>query len=406
MNIAPNYVIQGIHGGPGSHVSLPGPAFSPPRDVRLNGLSMATSLFDVPEVSVVSWTPPLFGTPDLYRVLVRHHPTGTTAGAIRAIILTKDTSVTIPPGILVKGGTHTLVVNAFRGGYTLERPERLSFPSDRANQPGAWFTVASDRFRVGGTLTGIHVPGLVLSTPGQPDLAIDPKASGFSFATPVPQGTPYAVTITQLPPNQVCTVANGSGTVGAGDVSNVAVSCRTIEQVSGCGDLAEYAVPQRWSYTYTPGPAVSTRMITANTPAPYRGFRFIRAVTNAAYGFSMIHTSDVPVDASAFEELRFAVRALNPNTYGWQGSFPVVVLQDTSGNRMTFTPAANLMPTDGTTWVPITVPLRGGAGWSQAGWADLASVVRIEVYSDTWDFQPLTIDVDGMSFEHPATVCP
>jgi hypothetical protein len=49
---------------------------------------------------------------------------------------------------------------------------------------------------------------------------------------------------------------------------------------------------------------------------------------------------------------------------------------------------------------------RSGAGWSHAGWADLASVVRIEVYSDTWDFAPQTIDLDGMSFEHPGTVCP
>ena len=141
-------------------------------------------------------------------------------------------------------------------------------------------------------------------------------------------------------------------------------------------------------------------------PAPYRGVRFIRAVTNAAYGFSMIHTSDAPVDASAFDELRFAVRALNPNQVGWQGNFPIVVLQDAAGNRVTHAPTTNLMPSNGTTWVPITVPLRGGAGWIGSGWADLASVVRIEVYSDTWDFQPLTIDVDGMSFENPATVCP
>jgi alpha-tubulin suppressor-like RCC1 family protein len=295
-------------------------------------------------------------------------------------------------------------VQAQVGGYTLERPERLFFPLDRAVQPGAWFTVAPDRFRVGGTLAGVHVPGLVLSTPGQPNLAIDPKASGFLFAFPVPQGTPYAVTVAQSPANQVCTVANGSGIVGTSDISNVTVSCRTIEQVSGCGDLAEYAVGQRWSYSYAPSPAVSTRMSTATAPAPYRGLRFIRAVTNAAYGFSMIHTSDAPVDASAFEELRFAVRAFNPNL-GWQGSFPVVVLQDAIGNRMTFTPAANLMPTDGTTWVPITVPLRGGAGWSVVGWADLASVVRIEVYSDTWDFGEQTIDLDGMSFERRDTTC-
>jgi alpha-tubulin suppressor-like RCC1 family protein len=406
INVGASYTAQGLYGGPGTPASLPGPAISPPRNVRIDGLPLSVPQPGVSNTAVVAWDPPLVGTPDIYRVLLRNHPGGGAASAIVAILLTKDTSLRIPPGLLRNGETYTLVVNAFRGGYTLERPERMSLPFDRANQPGAWFTVAPDRFRVGGTLTGVHVPGLVLSTPGQPNLAIEPKASGFLFATPVPQGTPYAVTIAQLPANQVCTVTNGSGTVGVGDVSNVAVSCRTIEQASDCGDLAEYAVGQRWSYTYTPGPVVTTSMTTTNTPAPYRGLRFIRAVTNAAYGFSMVHTSDAPVDASAFDELRFAVRARNPNQLGWQGNFPVVVLQDAAGNRVTHAPATNLMPTDGATWVPITVPLRGGPGWGASGGADLASVVRIEVYSDTWDFQPLTIDIDGMSFERHGTTCP
>ena len=45
---------------------------------------------------------------------------------------------------------------------------------------------------------------------------------------PLPSGTPYAITVVQQPtnPSQTCTVTNGSGTVGSGDVS-AAVTCTT-----------------------------------------------------------------------------------------------------------------------------------------------------------------------------------
>jgi hypothetical protein len=47
----------------------------------------------------------------------------------------------------------------------------------------------------------------------------------------VPSGAPYNVTIAAQPvsPAQACTVANGSGTVGAANVTSVSVSCVTTE---------------------------------------------------------------------------------------------------------------------------------------------------------------------------------
>ncbi|HET8725133.1 MAG TPA: hypothetical protein VFM53_13130, partial [Anaeromyxobacteraceae bacterium] len=406
INVGASWTLQGIYGGSGSVVSLQAPSISPPLDFQIDGRPLSQPQNGVSDTPVFTWSPPAVGVPDLYRVLVRHHPAGQPAGVIVAIMLTRDTLLAMPPGLLRKGEVYTATLNAFLGGYTLGRPERLTMPFDRVNQPGAWFTVAADSFRLGGTVSGVRTPGLVLASPGQPPLALDAGATGFTFAAALPPGAGYDVTVAQQPANQICTVANGTGTVGAADVSSVAVNCRTIEVTSGCGDLAEYAVGQRWSYWYNPGNAASTTMSTATTPAPYRGVRFIRAVTTAAYGFAMVHTSDSPVDATGFDELRFAVRALNPNALGWQGAFPVVVLQDVNGNRATWTPTANLMPTDGATWVPISVPLRGGAGWTLSGAVDLGTVVKVEVYSDTWDFGQLTIDVDGMSFEHAGAICP
>jgi hypothetical protein len=84
-------------------------------------------------------------------------------------------------------------------------------------------------YRVGGTVTGDLGHGLTLSTPGQPDLKIISTVSAFSFATAVPQGTAYAVTVVNHPadPAQTCTVVGGTGTVGAGDVTSIVVACTT-----------------------------------------------------------------------------------------------------------------------------------------------------------------------------------
>ncbi len=75
----------------------------------------------------------------------------------------------------------------------------------------------------------------------------------YSFATPVATGGTYAVTIAAQPrtPDQVCTVSNGTGTVGNSDVTNVVVNCPyppaysvggTITGMTGTGlDLTYFA---------------------------------------------------------------------------------------------------------------------------------------------------------------------
>ena len=52
-------------------------------------------------------------------------------------------------------------------------------------------------------------------------------AGTYTFATPVADGSAYAVSVSAQPtgPAQTCAVANGSGTIAGSDVANVAVSC-------------------------------------------------------------------------------------------------------------------------------------------------------------------------------------
>jgi hypothetical protein len=44
--------------------------------------------------------------------------------------------------------------------------------------------------------------------------------------TSLPDGSPYDVTVARQPANQVCTVANGRGTVENSDAAGVTVTCK------------------------------------------------------------------------------------------------------------------------------------------------------------------------------------
>lgn len=74
-----------------------------------------------------------------------------------------------------------------------------------------------------GTITGLTGANLVLVN-GSDKVAVPAGATSFSMAK-INQDAPYGITVLTQPDNQTCTVANGSGTMGATDVTNVAVTC-------------------------------------------------------------------------------------------------------------------------------------------------------------------------------------
>ena len=82
---------------------------------------------------------------------------------------------------------------------------------------------------VGGTVTGLASgASLVLRNNGGNDTAVSANGS-FTFTTPMMSGGAYAVTVFHQPtaPAQTCSVANGMGMMGSGNVTNVAVTCVT-----------------------------------------------------------------------------------------------------------------------------------------------------------------------------------
>ena len=79
---------------------------------------------------------------------------------------------------------------------------------------------------VGGNVTGLEGDGLVLQNNGADDEPIATDGD-FTFDTLVAPGTNYSVTVKTQPSNpaQKCTVARGWGSVPAGGVSDVLVTC-------------------------------------------------------------------------------------------------------------------------------------------------------------------------------------
>jgi hypothetical protein len=103
-----------------------------------------------------------------------------------------------------------------------------------ANVNGIAVTCVTNTYSVGGTVSGLVGAGLVLVDNGADDLAVSANGA-FTFGTKVVSGGSFVVTVKTQPtsPSQTCTVTNGSGSVGSGNVTNVGVTCATQFTVGG-----------------------------------------------------------------------------------------------------------------------------------------------------------------------------
>ena len=78
---------------------------------------------------------------------------------------------------------------------------------------------------LGGRVMGLEELGLILGTPGQPDVAVAPGQGMFTFKDPLPIGTEYAISVDSQPTGQTCVVANGQGVVGGAELFDAIVTC-------------------------------------------------------------------------------------------------------------------------------------------------------------------------------------
>ncbi len=130
---------------------------------------------------------------------------------------------------------------------------------------------ATPNYTVGGTISGLTGTGLTLRLNNQAGASFNaaPAAGAvtFRFDQLLASGDPYSVAIRTQPGNpiQVCSLAAGSGTIGAANISNVAITCvdataftvgGTVTGLTGTGLTLELGYPG--------APSPSTLAVTAN----------------------------------------------------------------------------------------------------------------------------------------------
>jgi hypothetical protein len=84
-------------------------------------------------------------------------------------------------------------------------------------------TCAVNTYAVGGTLTGLSGRVVIQNNRGD-DLTLTTNGT-FTFLTNVADGGLYDVTVLTQPTGQICTITNGSGSIGGSAISDVDVTC-------------------------------------------------------------------------------------------------------------------------------------------------------------------------------------
>jgi NHL repeat len=180
--------------------------------------------------------------------------------AVNSYTLGGNVSGLTTTGLVLANGSDTLAVAAnastfalpasvaFGGGYAVTvqtQPSGLtcsvasgSGTMGAGNVSNVAVTCAVNSYTLGGSVSGLTAAGLVLAN-GSDTLTVAANASSFTMLTSVAFNGGYAVAVQTQPSGLICSVADGSGTMGAGNVSNVAVTCApavyTVSTLAGSG---------------------------------------------------------------------------------------------------------------------------------------------------------------------------
>ena len=85
---------------------------------------------------------------------------------------------------------------------------------------------ATQAYSLGGTISGLNGPGLMLTDGIDTHLSVSSGGTTFSFPSPVPAGSTYSVSVASQPPGITCNVtANATGTMPTANFSGVVVTC-------------------------------------------------------------------------------------------------------------------------------------------------------------------------------------
>jgi N-acetylneuraminic acid mutarotase len=80
-------------------------------------------------------------------------------------------------------------------------------------------------YTVGGAVINLTGAGITIQDNGADNLALNPGTTQFVFATALPSGAAYSVSIKSQPSGQLCDTEKAAGTIGAANVSSVVILC-------------------------------------------------------------------------------------------------------------------------------------------------------------------------------------
>jgi predicted RNA-binding protein with TRAM domain len=125
---------------------------------------------------------------------------------------------------VTQGGTYSVTVQTQPATQTCTVANSTG-TMGAANVTNVSVTCSTNAYTAGGTVSGLSGT-VTLQNNGTNSTPLSSDGS-FTFSTPVAEGSTYSVTVLTQPVAQTCTVINGSGTLGAANVTNVSVSCVT-----------------------------------------------------------------------------------------------------------------------------------------------------------------------------------
>ncbi len=267
---------------------------------------------------------------------------------------------------------------------------------------------------IGGSVTGLLGSGLVLQDNGGDNLAVAGNG-GFTFATSLPSGMPYGISVLTPPinPYQDCAIANGTGTTAASDITNVVVSCKTnpnpayaiggtITGITGSGAVVlqdnardSLTVTTDGSFQFaTPIPSGSSYSVTASSIAAQQSETC--AFTNASGTVGNAAVTDIAIACTPNVVISVSVSGL-------AGSG--LVLQDDGGDNLFISgngSASFATPLPSGAAFAVTVldqpalPTQNCVVGNGTGTASLATAPNITVTCTTASF-PVNVNLAGLA---------
>jgi hypothetical protein len=126
--------------------------------------------------------------------------------------------------LVAEGGAFAVSVKTQPSGQTCSVGSG-SGTMGAADNSSVAVTCSANSYTLGGTISGLTAAGLILAN-GTDTLSPVANAATFTFAQSVAFDGSYSVTVQQQPAGQTCAVAGAfPATMGAGNVTSIAVSC-------------------------------------------------------------------------------------------------------------------------------------------------------------------------------------